>query len=435
MTDYIILFLKEVYILFIEMSPYLLLGMTVAGLLSIFVKRELVAKHVGGHNLSSVIKASLLGVPLPLCSCGVIPTASYLKKYGASKPAVMSFLISTPQTGVDSLTATWGMLGPLFAIFRAITALITGVAGGTISYLFDKEGEGETHDSLKESAKAAHEKEGRLGHFLNFAYKESVDDIAINFVIGLALAALISLLIPDNFFEGTLLGGGIFSMLLMVVIGIPMYVCSTSSIPIAVALILKGFSPGAAYVFLVAGPATNAATLAILMRVLGKKQTLFYLSTIVSGSLLFGLAMNGLTALTGWEFAGAAESHHMMFGLWDYLFAGFFAFLLGAAFYRKWFKKESCGCDEESCGGDNHDSCSCPNEVEGVKKMNEEKIIHIEGMNCHHCTATVKDALEALPGTKEVTVDLQDKKAIIQCDVSSEELKAAIVQAGYKVVE
>ncbi|MDC7222334.1 MAG: permease, partial [Spirochaetales bacterium] len=312
MTDYITLFFKEIYILFIEMSPYLLLGMTVAGLLSVFVKRELVARHVGGHNMGSVIKSALLGVPLPLCSCGVIPTASYLKKYGASKPAVMSFLISTPQTGVDSLTATWGMLGPLFALFRALTALITGVAGGMISYLFDREEESGEGESLSE-ARAFKEGESRVKHFLNFAYRESVDDIAVNFLIGLSLAALISLLIPDNFFEGTLLGGGLFSMLLMVAIGIPMYVCSTSSIPIAVALILKGFSPGAAYVFLVAGPATNAATLAILTRVLGKKQTLFYLGTIVVGSLVFGLAMNGLTALTGWKFAGSVMEHHMMF--------------------------------------------------------------------------------------------------------------------------
>ena len=430
MIEYIRLFFKETYILFIEMTPYLLLGMTVAGLLSVFMKREVVARHVGGHNLSSVLKSALLGVPLPLCSCGVIPTASYLKKYGASKPAVMSFLISTPQTGVDSLTATWGMLGPLFAVFRALTALITGIIGGMFSYLFDREkAQNDDLEKEKESALPSTVK-GRGKQFLNFAYIESVDDIAVNFLIGLALAALISLVIPDNFFEGTMLGGGFLSMLLMVVIGIPMYVCSTSSIPIAVALILKGFSPGAAYVFLVAGPATNAATLAILSRILGKKQTLFYLGTIIGGSLIFGLLMNGITAMTGWEFAGAATAHQMVFGLVDYLAAGFFAVLLAAAFYRKLRPGKSGECEGSCHLGDNNANAA----TEGDTEMSKKITLNIEGMNCHHCSATVKDALESVKGTKEATVDLDGRKALILGDADPEELEEAVVNAGYKVV-
>ncbi|MDC7224482.1 MAG: cation transporter, partial [Spirochaetales bacterium] len=231
-----------------------------------------------------------------------------------------------------------------------------------------------------------------------------------------------------------------------------------------VALILKGFSPGAAYVFLVAGPATNAATLAILMRVLGKKQTLFYLGTIITGSLVFGLAMNGLTALTGWEFAGSLMEHHMMFSLWDYLFAGFFALLLAGAFYRKFTKTESCSdgcCSDSSCSsekkGQNTEpsccsdgccsseeeersreseccsgsACSCQGEEESPKK---ETVILIEGMNCHHCSATVKDALESVEGTEEAEVDLKGKKALVKGQASEEELKAAVVKAGYRVV-
>lgn len=412
---YIIIFLREIYTLFIEMAPYLILGMTIAGLLSVFIRRDMVARHVGKASLGSVFKAALLGVPLPLCSCGVIPTASYLKKYGASKPAVMSFLISTPQTGVDSLIATWGMLGPLFAVFRGITALITGIAGGVISYLFDgrdRERKGASQDGNQPT-----EKRG-LRHFISFAYGESVDDIAVNFVIGLSLAALISLLIPDNFFEGTLLGGDFLSMLLMVAIGVPMYVCSTSSIPIAVALIAKGFSPGAAYVFLVAGPATNAATLAILTRILGRKQTLSYLLTIIGGSLIFGAAMNGLTAWTGWEFAGSAMAHHGTFSPLDYLLALFFAILLALSFYRRLFHGR-----EESC------------QIDDTPGNREETVtIAIEGMSCHHCTATVKDALESVEGAREVEVDLQSKTAIVKGTADGEKLKEAVVTAGYKVV-
>ncbi len=430
MIKYITLFAGEIYILFIEMTPYLLLGMTVAGLLSVFMKREVVARHVGGHDLSSVLKSALLGVPLPLCSCGVIPTASYLKKYGASKPAVMSFLISTPQTGVDSLTATWGMLGPLFAVFRALTALITGVLGGFFSYLFDRDDrtDGKGEEELARGASAGDTK-GKWRQFFNFAYRESVDDIAVNFLVGLALAAVISLAIPNNFFEGTLFGGGFLSMLLMVVIGIPMYVCSTSSIPIAVALILKGFSPGAAYVFLVAGPATNAATLAILSRVLGRKQTLFYLGTIIGGSLVFGLLMNGIAELTGWEFAGSVMSHQMGFSLVDYLAAGFFALLLGAAFYRKLIRKKSCG--GSCCHGEEHEE---EHKIQGVINMSKEIVLNIEGMNCHHCSATVKDALESVRGTEEARVDLEGKKAVIKGEADPEALKAAVTEAGYKVV-
>ncbi|MBN2627680.1 MAG: permease, partial [Spirochaetales bacterium] len=347
---------EEVLLLFTQMSPYLLLGVSVAGLLSVFVKRDLVARHVGGHNAGSVIKASLLGVPLPLCSCGVIPTASYLKKYGASKPAVMSFLISTPQTGVDSIAATWGMLGPLFALFKAVTALFTGIFGGLVSFLFDKDGSSEETQVGPEREEETLSLKSRLSRFADFAYKESIDDIAVNFLVGLVLAALISLLIPDNFFEGTLFGSGFLSMLLMVIIGIPMYVCSTSSIPIAVSLILKGFSPGAAYVFLVAGPATNAATLAILAKVLGRKQTLAYLGTIIAGSLIFGALMNRITIMTGWEFTGSLMHYHEAPGLGDYFFSGLFFLLLAASFYRRFTSKKSCSSEGCSCHGEEHEA-------------------------------------------------------------------------------
>jgi uncharacterized protein len=421
MTDYLIRFGREVLLLFTQMSPYLLLGVTVAGLLSVFVKKDLVARHVGGHNAGSVVKASLLGVPLPLCSCGVIPTASYLKKYGASKPAVMSFLISTPQTGVDSIAATWGMLGPLFALFKAVTALLTGIIGGLISFFFDREEDSDGPDREPEKGGGAFPLKSSISRFADFAYKESIDDIAVNFLVGLVLAALISLLIPDNFFEGTLFGSGFLSMLLMVIIGIPMYVCSTSSIPIAVSLILKGFSPGAAYVFLVAGPATNAATLAILAKVLGRKQTLAYLGTIIAGSLVFGALMNRITVMTGWEFTGSLMHQHEAPGLGDYLFSGLFFLLLTASFYRRFTRKENCSAQ----------GCFCHGEA-SEKDFPEERVIPVSGMNCHHCAVTVKDALESVDGIEEARVDLQGKTATVRGFAPVEVLKAAIAKAGYE---
>ncbi len=458
MLDYLARFFREFYILFIEMAPFLLLGMTVAGLMSVFIKKELVVRHVGHNGLGSVFKAALLGVPLPLCSCGVVPTASYLKKYGASRPAVMSFLISTPQTGVDSLTATWGMLGPLFAVFRATTALITGLVGGAVSWIFDKEARIEDDSDNIEVNPIPEDWQGKLKHFLNFAYRESVDDIALNFLVGLAVAALISLIIPAGFFEETLLSNGILSMLLMVAIGVPMYVCSTSSIPIAVALILKGLSPGAAYVFLVAGPATNAATISILMRILGKKQTAFYVGTIVVGSLVFGLLMEAVTTATSWQFAGSVMDHGLVFGVMDYIlavvFAGLLLYSLAGRFglTRLWQSRnveqskapDGCGCStgDAACGCSTGDGCNCSNKdsqkEEGDKDMeNKTEIstitLNVEGMTCNHCKATVSDALGSVEGADDVQVDLSAKQATVTGSALRTDLEKAIAEAGYKV--
>ncbi len=192
----------------------------------------------------------------------------------------MSFLISTPQTGVDSIVATYGMLGPFFAVFRPAAALLTGMWGGLLSLVFDKSEDKKAKTFEIEDVKTDEGFKAKLRKFKNYAFIEFVDDIASQFVVGLILAGLISYLIPDNFFSGSFLADGLPGMLFMIIIGIPLYICSTSSIPIAVALIAKGISPGAAYVFLIAGPATNAASLAVLLKVLGRKQTFIYLDQL-----------------------------------------------------------------------------------------------------------------------------------------------------------
>jgi uncharacterized membrane protein YraQ (UPF0718 family) len=322
------------------MSPYIILGLTVSGILYVSLSPTFVARHIGKPGFLSVLKASLLGIPLPLCSCGVIPTAGFMKKHGASSSALVSFLISTPQTGVDSIAATYGLLGPFLATVRPLAALVTGVLGGVITGVFgdkfpmkspgddpspikntgDKpqvaglpplEGE----DLLKKippgsqdaAPKAAQKTKqppnpwaDKFREGIRFGYRESVDDIAVPFVIGLGVAGLITLLVPDGFFTGSWFGEGIGGMLLMVVIGLPLYICSTSSIPVAVALIAKGISPGAAYVFLIAGPATNAATMLVFGKVLGKKNLSLYIATIVLGSIGTGFLIDALLSFTGW---------------------------------------------------------------------------------------------------------------------------------------
>ncbi|MCP4050960.1 MAG: SO_0444 family Cu/Zn efflux transporter, partial [bacterium] len=253
-------------------------------------------------NFLSVIKASVLGVPIPLCSCGVIPTALSLRKNKASKGAVISFLISTPQTGVDSILATYGMMGPVFAVFRPIVSFVMGVAGGVAINIFCKE---DSHikenkhqeeycyqcknEQLTTDSKPSLLK--KLKEAVNYAYFEFLDDISVNLITGIIIAGIISFFIPEDFFA-EYINNEFLSMLLMIVAGIPLYICATSSIPVAVALMIKGISPGAAFVFLAVGPATNAAAITVIIKEMGKKVLIIYLTVIVICSLFAGYILN-----------------------------------------------------------------------------------------------------------------------------------------------
>lgn len=277
-----------------EMSPYLLFGFFVAGLLSILISQRLVERHLGGRGVLPLLKASVFGIPLPLCSCGVIPVSVSLHKHGASKGATVSFLLSTPQTGVDSIFVTFSLLGPVFAIFRPLAALVTGLVGGGLVNLFgqdvasEKGAEPCQDDCCKEQGV-----KGRLVHGMKYAFVTLPRDIGKSMLVGLAIAALISVAVPDGFFAEKI-GTGIGAMLLMMVLGIPLYVCATASVPVAAALIAKGLTPGAALVFLMTGPATNAAGLATLWRSLGRRTALLYLLAVAGCSLAAGLFLDFL---------------------------------------------------------------------------------------------------------------------------------------------
>ncbi len=298
--------LNEIFSTYISIAPYLFLGLLFAGLLHVVFKKDFVAKHLGKNNLFSVIKAAILGVPLPLCSCGVIPTALFLRKKKASKGATLSFLISTPQTGIDSIIATYGMMGPIFAIFRPLAAFVTGIVGGIVTNFVEKKDEPETLnieekfecDTCDVEEPHSHTVLERVTSGLNYAFVEFLDDITIQLIVGIIIAGFISFLIPDNFFAD-FGGGGFGGMLLMIAVGIPLYVCATASIPIAVSLILKGISPGAAFVFLVVGPATNAATITLISRALGKKLIAIYLTVISVFAILGGLLLNYIFDIVG----------------------------------------------------------------------------------------------------------------------------------------
>ena len=306
--------MNEIIQLITSMSPYLLLGFLIAGIMHTFIPGRYFHKYLSRKSFSSVINAALIGIPLPLCSCGVIPTAMSMRKDGASKGAVTSFLIATPQTGVDSIMATFSLMGLPFAIIRPIAALFTAVAGGALVNRFDKHHEDE-NDHICQCHSHSHENEhtcqchsheqtcqchshghachshgcffSKLKDALEYAYVDMIEDIGKWLVIGLVIAGIITSVIPTEYFaffkDNTLA-----SMLLVLLISMPMYLCATGSIPIAVALMMKGLTPGAALVLLVAGPACNFASILILRRFLGTRTMLLYLGSIVLGSIVFG---------------------------------------------------------------------------------------------------------------------------------------------------
>jgi len=314
--------IRETAGIFLNVAPFLLFGFFMAGLLRILVPADWLRAKVGRRSFRSVILASLAGVPLPLCSCSVLPTAAALRKSGASKGAVTAFAISTPETGVDSISITYALMDPMMTVSRPLAAFGTALAAGTAVNLLEGNDSDAVPEGPQEPVWEAQERGampetptwepeetacgpsgaapsgGKLRAIIRFAYVELMDDIASWLVIGIVLSGLIGALIPAGALENPALRG-LPSMLLMLAIGIPLYVCATSSTPLAAILIQKGLSPGAALVFLLAGPATNATTVTVLTKLLGKRAIAIYLLCIVVFSLLAGFLVDGLYASSG----------------------------------------------------------------------------------------------------------------------------------------
>ncbi|TGC11135.1 SO_0444 family Cu/Zn efflux transporter [Methanolobus halotolerans] len=312
----------ESWNLFLEMAPYLFLGFTIAGLLHISIPEGQIIKYLGSSagKFRSALNASLLGIPIPLCSCGVVPTALSLQKRGATKGATLSFLISTPETGVDSISITYALLDPIITVFRPFATLITALSAGIAENFLGREEVRAPEDRTTEKiinlddnllqvqpvtacndtscscqALPGTEKKlsvtERLKEGFRYAYFELLGDISKWLLFGIVVAGIISYAVPYELVQ-TYLGGGIASMVLMLLVGIPLYICATTSTPLAAALIAKGMSPGTAFVFLLAGPATNAATITMVTKFLGKRSAAIYLVTIAVCSLIFGLILD-----------------------------------------------------------------------------------------------------------------------------------------------
>ena len=361
-----------------EMAPYLLLGFLIAGLLRVFVPRNMYSKHLAPRNMKSVVKAAAIGIPLPLCSCGVIPTAVGLRKEGASHGACASFLIATPQTGVDSIAATYSLMGLPFAIVRPLAALFTAMFGGWLVNKFAHEPQNshepyESHEAAEHCCCHEHEQEheheccchhdhaqptplhhGRgwgwvlkLREALSYAFVEMMEDVGKWLVIGLLIAALITVAVPNEWLAA-LHDYKLLNMLIVLAVAIPMYICATGSIPIAVSLMAKGLTPGAALVLLMAGPAVNSASILVIGKVFGKRTLWFYILSIIIGAVLFGLGIDYLLPQDWFAvqsaIADTACAHNL--STMDWIWIALLVILLLNAFWQA-RHGHGCGCGHE----------------------------------------------------------------------------------------
>jgi len=395
-----------------EMSPYLILGFFFAGLLKVAIPQKFIDKYMGQKTRRSVLNASLLGIPMPLCSCGVIPTGISFYKSGASKGSSVSFLISTPQTGVDSILVTYSLLGLPFAIIRPIIALATGYMGGMLANRYDKKENGIESNNIIETETCnsecgdscetkSEEQHSKLHTMFKYAFVDFLQDISKWLIIGLVLAALISVAIPDDFFANYV-GNDFIGMLVILIASVPLYICATSSVPVAAVLLMKGVSPGAALVFLMAGPATNAATITVLNKVLGRKTTFAYLISIIMGALVFGLLID-YSLPREWFTLKGLHSHmgvhegHFSLPIWlQWVSSISLTLLIINGYIQKMLLKRK--------------SLSSTT----TKMETEDLLVAVLGMSCNHCKNSVEKHIGALPNIKTADVNLEQKRLRIQ---------------------
>jgi uncharacterized membrane protein YraQ (UPF0718 family) len=383
----IISVLQESWHLLLEASVYILFGMIVGGLLKVFLSPSFVADHLGKGKFSSVIKAALFGIPIPLCSCGVLPAAASLKKQGANSGATTAFLISTPESGVDSMAITYALLDPIMTVARPVSAFLTAIAAGISENLLHTQKEEDWErvidrscpiDNCCDGTECPPEEHARHHTFteklwsgLKFAVDDLWGDLVGWFFAGLLLAGVIAALIPQELMA-QYLGGGIHSMLIMLLVGIPMYICATASTPIAAALILKGVSPGAALVFLLVGPATNVTSLSVLFGLLGKRATAIYLMMLSLFAVLSGLVLDQIYSWLGVSASVIAGQAGEVIPYWLQLSGALIVILLSAKpiyflLRNTFYKKEACGenkdddcCSPELFKSSNETECRTP---------------------------------------------------------------------------
>lgn len=422
--DYIKGFGNELFIILTEMAPYLLLGFFFAGLLHLLFPKKKVRKYMGQNNFRSIFNAALVGVPLPLCSCGVIPTSISFYKHGASKASTVSFLISTPQTGVDSIFVTYSMLGLPMAIIRPIVAFVTGLLGGIVTKKVDPE---QTEAALNNNDNGYEMPKGffpRIKEMFRYSFIEFLQDISTWLIVGLVIAAIISVLVPDDFFANKI-PNQFVGMLAILLISGPIYICATASVPVAAVLMLKGFSPGAALVLLMAGPATNAATITMIGKVLGKKSLISYVGTVIAGALLSGLFIDYVLPakwfLISEHFGHMGHSHEM---LPEWLKIGS-AVLMTLLIINGYILKFVATIKIRS-----------QSDVQPGFSSENIHTLHVGGMTCNHCKENIENSVKSSEGVEDAKVDLSSGTVIIKgSSFNLEKIKSGIESIGYKIIK
>lgn len=420
-------FFTELWQILTALSVWLFFGAIIAGLLKLWLPENFIFTHMGKPSFGSIVKTTLLGIPMPLCSCGVLPTTIALKKGGANNGAAVSFLISTPQTGVDSIMVTASFLGWPLALFKVLAALVTGLIGGLAVQLSERnhQAHAPTSSATNQNKQAnCHDdlclgttlKQSNWQSFYNYSVEELIGGIYVYLVIGVVIAALVSVLFPDQLLANYPVLNGPLGMLAMLAIATPIYICTTGSVPIAASLIAAGLPVGSALVFLMAGPATNAATLGAVYKSFGKKFTAIYLTVVVIGSITFGLLFqNWLGAeqvLTNFQ-----HEHHSTWRHWlDSLAA---VALLGLIIY--WSIKDGVGLWKRL--------------TLAAQPLSHLGTIKISGMTCNNCVTHVRRALETIEEIKKIDINLETGVVTLfgkQPIVDFNRIQSALTKAGYQ---
>ncbi len=399
MINFLEKFVSETLFLFLEISPYLLVGFFFAGVIHTVLGESYIRKHFAKSGIASTIKATILGIPLPICSCGVIPLAESLRKDGASKSSVMSFLVSTPSSGVDSIFATYALLGPVFAVFRPIASLFSGIIVGVATHFGEN---GEETPVIPDSDKKG---KREFKDIFSYGFKVLPSEIAQWLFIGVAAGGLISALIPHDF-ASAYLTTPFLHYFVILLISVPLYVCATGSIPIAASLLMKGILPGAVLAFLIAGPATNTVTLSFVYKKLGLKVAVIYLISIVLTSIGLGIIFDMLIS----ELKMSPVSSHVH-GEDD---TGMITLLSGVLLLLLLLNSR-------------YDLIS---KFRINRGENMEKI-SVKDMTCNHCRMTIENSLKNIEGIGKLEVLVDQKEVRYNGNAESDLVKKIIKEAGF----
>ena len=416
-------FFKAFLMLFSEMAPFLLLGFLLAGILHVWIPRSAYISKISKPSFGSVIWAALFGIPLPICSCGVLPTAVALRREGASKGASVSFLIATPSTGADSIFATYSLLGLPFAILRPLAALVTSLFGGALTNRLTRKEkseaiskdehlcqtdccEGHSHRNHQENSNEIPLTiSNKLKETFRYGLSEMVGNVGKWLLFGIFVGALITAFIPDDFFL-VFKDYPILCMIAILIISMPMYTCSTGSIPLAMALVAKGLSPGAAFVLLMAGPATSIASMMVIGKAFGKRTLIAYLASIAIGAIAFGILID--TCFGDFVMRDVLQNISAGHSIrWVNIVAsGILAVLLAINLF--------------------------PPKIRSKKAMSSSKFYTVKGMSCNHCKASVEKAVKSLSGVTDAEADVKGKILRIEGDVAEDALQKAVEDAGFE---